>query len=108
MTHISEVLLGMLVRDGMSAGSAGTDDAQGKGAGLPRVAKTDPLTAQAREGRGEPKGMKKRGAADDGARSQVAAATLGVQGVPACSGVSMKKWRTIRTRPLLMIMDCGA
>lgn len=59
----SDALKGLLVRQGMSAGSLAGDDARGIGAGLPREGKTDPLTAQAQGGRGEPMGMEKAGAA---------------------------------------------
>lgn len=61
MTHISQILLEMLVRDGMSVGSGGTDDTQGIGAGM-LEGTAHPLTARAGENR-EPMGIQKAGAA---------------------------------------------
>jgi len=60
---VSDALIDLLNRQGMSAEGLAGPEAQGIGAGLPREDKTDPLTAQAQGGRGEPMGMEKTGAA---------------------------------------------
>jgi hypothetical protein len=68
MRHISETVYGMLMSQGLRAGSLAGDDAHGMGAGM-LEGTAHPLAAQAGENR-EPMGMERAGAAKAPASQQ--------------------------------------
>lgn len=117
MEPISYSVKDVLVRQGIANGMAGRPRLRGIGAGLPTGRTDRPATAQAKGEDASRSGMGKGTPAETGAsqqevgKRQQVARTKGEPfpgNVADFVAIATSKWRIVRTRPLLMIMDGGA